>query len=269
MLGQGTSSVTLQLSVTKCLLHYTRSVRARGSPPRGCLSLADVLHPSSSSDKKNIQLLLLQCSKLKQEMWTLINAITLDLNALEMEREKTTVSNTLQLGEGFATQVNSLLNITHTYIEVLGPFLGFSLLPTWSTFCSAGCTQAATGAVVVEQTWLQNLCPFPAATVAWSLHPSSCQPAAYQPQHAPSWCFLSLSLGHCSLSRFGNQSAWRNLPFSLVTFPYSTDIFPLIWKTGEVGDLLGGFACWVKVPLLQATSCVLNRERQGGRKSHC
>lgn len=161
----------------------------------------------------------------------LINAIMLNVNALEMERKKNTVSNTPQLGEGFAThttQVNSLLNISHTYKELLGPFLGFSLLPTWRTLSSAGCNHAATGAVLGEQTWLQNLCPLPAATMAWSLHPSSCQPAAYKPQLAPSWCFLSLSLGHCSLSRFGNQAAWRNSSFSLVTFPYSIDIFPLI-----------------------------------------
>lgn len=148
-------------------------------------------------------------------------------------------------------------------------FLGSSLLPIWGTLCSAGCNQAATGAVLVVQTWLQNLCPLPAATTAWCLHPSSCQPAAYKPQLAPSCCFPSLSLGHCSLSRFGNQAAWKNLSFSLVTFPYSVDIFPLIWETGAMGDLLGGSACWVKVLLLQATSCMLNRERQGGRKSHC
>lgn len=34
-----------------------------------------------------------------------------------------------------------------------------------------------------------------------------------------------------------------------------------------MGDLLGGFACWVKVLLLRATPRVLNRERQGGRES--
>ena len=43
---------------------------------------------------------------------------------------------------------------------------------------------------------------------------------------------------------------------------------------GKHGDLLGGFARWLKVPLLQETLWVLdaaepNGERQGGRKSHC
>lgn len=164
--------------------------------------------------------------------------------------------------------MNSLLNISLTY-RVFGSFWCLLFFPTWSTLCSAGCNQAATGAVLVEQSWLQNLCPLTAATMAWSLYPSSCQPAAYKPQLAPSCCLLSLSLGHRSHSRFGNQAAWRNLSFSLVTFPYSTDIFPLIWETRAMGDLLGGFACWVKVLLLQTTSCELNRERQGGRKSHC
>lgn len=135
--------------------------------------------------------------------------------------------------------------------------------------------------------WLQPSChrrSFGRAELAPNLVPTACSqhglvpppwlgpsipPAAYKPQLAPSCCLLSLSLGHRSHSRFGNQAAWRNLSFSLVTFPYSTDIFPLIWETRAMGDLLGGFACWVKVLLLQTTSCELNRERQGGRKSHC
>jgi len=75
---------------------------------RVCLSAADVCHPSSSFDKKNIQLLLLSCPKLKQEMGIPINAVMLNIIALDTVRNGKqknklhTASNIPKLGEGFA-----------------------------------------------------------------------------------------------------------------------------------------------------------------------
>lgn len=114
----------------------------------------------------------------------LINPIMLNVNALEMERKKKPVSNTHTAWgrmEGFAnhtTQVNSLLNISHTYKD-FWVFLGSSLLPTWGTLCSAGCSQAATGskpcAHCLQLPWLGPSIP-PAASLqptSLSLHPAA------------------------------------------------------------------------------------------------
>lgn len=97
----------------------------------------------------------------------LINAIMLNVNALEMERGKNQSQIFTQLGEGFAnhtTQVNSLLNISHTYKEFLGLsrvfFFASNLGHTLFCWLQPSCHR------------LQTLCPLPAATMAWSLHPS-------------------------------------------------------------------------------------------------
>lgn len=153
-----------------------------------------------------------------------------------------------------------------------------SLLLTWRTLCSADCDQAAAGAVLGERTRLQDLCPLPATTAAQSLHLSSSLQVSVGTQLGLS--FSSLPLEGCSPSAFGNWSAWRYFNILISDFPLSHQDFSLFQETGTMGgvgkhgDLLGGFDCWVKVPLLWETLWVLNaaehnRGRQGGRKSHC
>lgn len=221
-------------------------------------------------------------------MWILVNAVMLNVNALatirnvKEENKLNAAWNIPKLGEGFAIRTTHWTPFWTLAMHTWRAFWSFPrvffvpLLLTRRTLRSACCNQAAAGAVLGEQTRLQNLCPLPAATAAWSLHPSSSLQASARTQLS----FCSLPVEGCSPSGFGNWSAWRYFNIFISDLPLSHPHFSLIWETGAMrgarkhGDLLGGFDRWVKVPLLWEILWVLDaaehkKERQGGRRSHC
>lgn len=120
-------------------------------------------------------------------MWMPINAIMLNVNALEMERGKKTDSNTPQPGERFAnhtTQVNSLLNISHTYKEFLGlsrVFFASNLEHTLICWQQPSCHRCSFGKADLAPKLVPTACSHhglvpPAASLqptSLSLHPSA------------------------------------------------------------------------------------------------
>lgn len=104
-----------------------------------------------------------------------------------------------------------------------------------------------------EWTRLQNLRPLPAATTAWSLHPSSSQPASLC-LHPASVFFLS-PLNTAALLDLKTRQLGGILTFSLVTFPYPIDNSHSSGSYGQWKEQGNTEIFWVGLPIGLKSYC--------------